>query len=302
MEKNYLLHKYLNGEASKEDLEILQEDPEFAHYIAISESTSYMEVPQFKERENFEEISHKIKGNSPKVRKLNPLTQIIRVAAVVAVVVTSYIFLNNRETTVRTDIAQRETFSLPDQSEVTLNAASEISYHKKNWDESRNLDLKGEAFFKVEKGAKFSVNTPQGVVSVLGTQFNVFSRGNDFQIKCFEGLVSVAYKDTLVKVPAGNYLVIKENQFVSYSSIQTQAPSWIDFESSFENSDLSMVLEELKRQFPVTIDNQIELEKKFTGSFTHKDLNVALRSICEPLQLQFTVKDNVVTIYAENSR
>ena len=118
----------------------------------------------------------------------------------------------------------------------------------------------------------------------------------------FEGLVSVAYKDTLVKVPAGNYLVIKENQFVSYSSIQTQAPSWIDFESSFENSDLSMVLEELKRQFPVTIDNQIELEKKFTGSFTHKDLNVALRSICEPLQLQFTVKDNVVTIYAENSR
>ena len=42
--------------------------------------------------------------------------------------------------------------TLPDHSEVVLNADSEITYKKSNWDTNRKLELQGEAYFKVAKG------------------------------------------------------------------------------------------------------------------------------------------------------
>ena len=218
-----------------------------------------------------------------------------------ALIVTSYLFLENRDTSITTDIAQKENFLLPDESEVTLNAMSQLAYNKKGWDKERKLSLEGEAYFKVKKGSTFSVETPQGTVTVLGTQFNVFSRKNQFNITCYEGLVSVAFSDTLVKIPAGNYITIENNKIVNNESLALNAPTWVNNESSFENVLVTDVLAEFKRQYPVTIHTELNLNKRFTGSFTHTNLTVALRSICDPLQLDFTIANNEVTLYAKNS-
>lgn len=301
MDKNYILHKYLNSSATEEEIELLKDDPEFSSYIKIAEATTGFEAPLFKEAENRQRISQNIDGNKQKVRHLFPMKQLLRIAAVIALIVASYVFLNSGTASFSTEVAQREEFFLPDNSEVVLNAMSQISYNKKEWNSDRNLTLNGEAYFKVKKGKKFSVETSQGVVSVLGTQFNVFSRGSRFYVKCFEGLVSVAFNDTLVKVPAGNYLKIEQDRFISFESTNDSSPSWVAFESTFKNSDLETVLEELQRQYDIEINHKIITEKKFTGSFTHKDLNVALRSICEPLQLDFKIANNEVMLYARNS-
>lgn len=300
MDKNYILHNFLNGSATAEEIAQLKEDPEFAAYVKISEATPGFQLPDFKETANLESVRSKLTQET-KVRKLHPVKTILRVAAIVVLVVTTYLFLSNGKTTFSTEIAQRETFLLPDRSEVTMNALSEITFSEKDWEEHRNLDLKGEAYFKVEKGEKFSVHTDQGIVSVLGTQFNVYARDHQFFIKCFEGLVSVAYQDTLVKVPAGSYLKVQNNRLVALETTSDGSPSWIQFESTFENANLSTVLDELERQYPVKINRQITVNKKFTGSFTHKDLNVALRTICEPLQLEFKIAANEVMLYAKNS-
>ncbi len=298
MEKNYLLHKYLNGEASEEDIQKLMTDPEMKDYLKIATETSKLDAPNYEANTNWEAITKKTLSHEPKVRKLNPVKQLWRVAAVVAILIAGYFFLLPKNTVVSTDIAQQQSFQLPDTSEVVLNASSEISYHKKNWGEQRNLELDGEAYFKVAKGKKFSVETPQGVVSVLGTQFNVYSRGDEFQIKTFEGLVSVAFNDTLVKVPAGNFLKVTKNELASFTMISEHEPSWVNFESSFSNEPLVIVFEELERQYPIKVTTEIPLTQKFTGSFTHKNLDIALRSICEPLQLQFTIQENQVSVYA----
>ncbi len=301
MDKNYILHKYLNGEASAEEIRLLQEDAEMAPLLKIAQATSEYEVPGYQEVSNKEKIALR-KASTSKVRSLNPWKTVLRIAAIVAVAALSYVFLTNRDTNITTDIAQKETLLLPDTSEVILNAQSEIVYNKKEWDNNRSLQLDGEAYFKVAKGKKFDVNTSQGVVSVLGTQFNVFSRGKQFYVKCFEGLVSVAYADTLVKLPAGTYIKVENNTLLAYENTTEGAPSWIGFESRFENADLRSVLEELMRQYPVKITLKDVATARYTGSFTHKDLNVALRSICEPLQLEYTVNGDQVTLYARNSR
>ncbi|MEM7087907.1 MAG: FecR domain-containing protein [Bacteroidota bacterium] len=47
--------------------------------------------------------------------------------------------------------------------------------------------------------------------------------------------------------------------------------------------------------------SQNMVNKKFTGSFTHNDLNVALRSICDPLQIEFTIEGEEVTLHAKKN-
>jgi transmembrane sensor len=301
MDKNYILHKYLNASAAEEELALLREDPEFSSYIKIAEATKEFETPLFREDENLDAITKNITAHSPKVRSMGAMKYFLRIAAVIVLAVTTYLFMTDRETTFHTEVAERKELVLPDQSEVILNAKSELSYSKKDWENNRNLRLEGEAYFKVQKGEKFSVETPQGVVSVLGTQFDVYARGNQFYVKCFEGLVSVAFSDTLIKVPAGNYLKIAKDEMISFENTNDLSPSWVAFESKFENANLETVLEELQRQYSVTVRHEFKSEKKFTGRFPHKDLNLALRSICEPLQLTYKITGNEVTLYAKNS-
>ena len=301
MDKNYILHKYLNGEASPAEVELLKTDPEFAAYLKVSEAAKGFEAPTFNSAETFESLQSKLSEKEVKVRPLFSVKQLMRVAAVIAIVVTGYWFFDNRDTTFTTEIAQKENFLLPDASEVSLNAMSNLSYNKNDWEKERKLSLDGEAYFKVKKGSKFSVETPQGIVSVLGTQFNVFSRGNAFIIACYEGLVSVAFQDELVKLPAGNLVTIENGVLKTQEVMADVNPSWIHNESSFKNAPIGLVLEELQRHYPITITTENTLNKEFTGSFTHTDLNTALRSICDPLQLNFTIANDQVTLYAKNS-
>ena len=78
-------------------------------------------------------------------------------------------------------------------------AGSELNYNASKWGEKRELELKGEAFFDVEKGKRFDVNTELGKISVLGTEFNVLSRDSIFKVSCYEGLVQVTYGNEKIK-------------------------------------------------------------------------------------------------------
>ncbi|MAP55463.1 FecR domain-containing protein [Altibacter sp.] len=302
MDKNYILHKYLNGEASAEEIQILRSSPEYASYVEISEAALGFEAPQFDSAGTYQAILSK-RDTQVSVKKLNPVKTLLKIAAVVAVICAGYLYLNTLDTTVSTGIAQKESIVLPDASEVLLNADSQLSYNKSDWKRERSLSLSGEAYFKVSKGSTFSVNTSQGVVTVLGTQFNVFSRDSLFHVQCYEGLVSVAYNDTLIKLPAGNKLKVENGTLVVHTPTNATAPVWITDESHFENMPVGVILQEIERYYPVKVNAaKIDLSQRFTGSFTHSDLELALKSVCEPLQLQYTVTNGEVLIYAQGSQ
>lgn len=302
MDKEHILHKWLNDSATKEELDFLKTSPEYASYIKIAEASSGLEAPAANSEKNFQAITTAL-GNKGKVKRLNPLTTFLKVAAVLAIVVAGYLYVDSLDTKINTQIAEKQTFLLPDNSEVVLNSNSNLAYNKNKWNEQRELKLNGEAYFKVTKGNTFSVNTPVGSVRVLGTQFNVFSRDNLFYINCYEGLVSVAFNDTLIKLPAGSKLKIEKGIVVDHSNTDKTSPSWTMNESSFENATLTTVLKELESQYPITLTAQFSnVSQRFTGSFTHNDLNLALKSICEPLHLSYTIREESVTIYAKESK
>ena len=60
MEKEYTLHKYLNGAATAKEIEQLQADPEYASFLKIAETSTSFDTPSFDEKASFKAISEKI--------------------------------------------------------------------------------------------------------------------------------------------------------------------------------------------------------------------------------------------------
>lgn len=230
------------------------------------------------------------KKEETKVVPLNFKT-FMKVAAVLVVLLTSSYFLFfNHTTSYSTEIAQTETLKLPDNSEVILNAQSELAFNKKEWKQNRSLTLKGEAFFKVTKGKKFTVDTDAGSIQVLGTQFNVKERDNYFEVQCYEGSVSVTHKNNKTILTPGKSVRVVNGELVEVKPFNAENPSWLAKESSFSEVPLWQVINELEVQYDIVIDaGKIDAEQMFSGTFTHNDKNIALQSVTIPLKLSYAI-------------
>ena len=166
MQENYLA-KWLNNELTEKELEEFKSSEEYKSYQRIVDATNSIEAPQFNEQEALTAVYNKRTLNDPKVIQLNPFKKFMRVAAAAVILMLgTYFYMNSLDEKITTQFAENKEILLPDNSEVMLNADSQISYSKKNWTAERNIDLKGEAFFKVAKGEKFTVATDAGTVTV----------------------------------------------------------------------------------------------------------------------------------------
>ena len=305
MEQNKNILKYLNKELSNDELKQFKNSDDFKTLEKIAHYSSQIDTPKVNSEEALAAFKQKTNTHSKKGRVIGlNFKQLYKYAAVAAVLLTtSYFLLFNNNTNIVTEIAETKTFNLPDDSEVILNANSTINYSKNDWDENRNLELDGEAFFKVQKGKKFIVNTTIGKVTVLGTQFNVKERVNYFEVKTYEGLVSVSYNDTLLKLPKGSIFKVVNGKIDSVKTFNVNESSWLEKESNFKSTPLYLVLDELENQYnyKVTIKN-IDLEILYSGGFTHNNIDIALQSIAIPLQLSYKIENDKIIIFADDKK
>ncbi|WPR70828.1 FecR domain-containing protein [Flavobacterium sp. NG2] len=298
MENDKKILKWLNGELSSQEIEELKKSPDFKTFEKIAHYSSHLQTPTVDAKEALAAFQARDKNKKSKVIPLN-LTRWFQVAAALFIVLTSAYFLwNNSPTTFETQIAQTQTFQLPDDSEVILNAASKISFKKNDWDEKRDLELEGEAYFLVQKGKTFSVKTVDGIVKVLGTHFNVKQRDNYFEVRCYEGLVSVTHNNETVKLPPRKTFRLINNQIENVADFEANAPSWLQKESSFDRIPLIQVINELERQYGLKINTKdINTDSLFTGTFTHTNEKTALDAITIPLQIRYKIEGKTVIFY-----
>ncbi|WP_158974188.1 FecR family protein [Cellulophaga sp. L1A9] len=301
MQENYLA-KWLNNELSDTELEAFEKSDEYTAYKKIASVSSTLEAPEFDVEKALAESKLGRTTSKGKVIKLNPFKKFTSIAAAIVLFIAgAYFFINTNEQ-IETALAQTELITLPDASEVVLNADSKIEYSIKNWDKKRHLTLNGEAYFKVAKGKKFTVETSAGTIQVLGTQFNITNRPNYFKVTCFEGLVSVTHKNETIKLPAGTSFLVLNDQIISTEAPKTNKPSWIDNESTFTSIPLTFVLAELERQYNISIiSNTIDTNTLFTGTFTNKNIDSALKSICVPNNITYALEGNKVILHAKNA-
>ena len=302
MQENYLA-KWLNNELTEVELAEFKKSDEYASYQRILEATNTLEAPDFDVENALEALNNQRMLQETKVVQLNPFKKFIRVAAAVALLIMgSYFYLNTLNENVTTQYAENKEVVLPDASEIILNADSEISYSEKKWDKERNVTLEGEAFFKVAKGKRFTVSTDDGVVAVLGTQFNVENRKGFFEVTCFEGLVSVTFNNIETKLPAGTSFLAINGKIKETEKPDETIPSWMHQESSFKSIPLKYVLDEFQRQHNIKVKTEnIDINKLFTGTFSNTNTDLALQSISVPSQIKFKLEGNKVLFYAEST-
>ncbi|MAZ26430.1 MAG: hypothetical protein CL868_05035 [Cytophagaceae bacterium] len=292
------IHKWLNGEMTADELAAFKQSQDYRDYADIAHFTADMKAPTLDVEESLKEFKYRYAiQKEPKVIKHN-FAWISGVAAAVLVLLVSvWFFINSADTNITTSIAESTQAILPDNSTVVLNADTELSYNTESWQKNRKVILKGEAFFKVAKGSKFTVNTAPGEVTVLGTQFNVKSRGNYFEVQCFEGRVAVAFNDKEYILTPGKRFRYINDQVTVDEDLKGKFPLWTIDESNFDNIPLKEVVQELERQYDIKFEaDGVDMNQEFTGSFTHKNLDLALKSVMRPLAIDFTIDGKTVIL------
>ena len=300
MDKDYLLKKWLNNDLNAAEAKAFAEKDDFEFNQQIINDAKLFKASQFSTVGDYNDFKRNTSGKSNRI-DMRSLNSILRIAAVLVIGIGIYFaFFNTSTMQFETIAGEKIEFSLPDQSLVSLNALSSIEFNKKNWSDDRSLELKGEAYFKVAKGSVFNVQTADGEVTVLGTQFTVKQRQDYFEVKCFEGVVQVTSIGNEIILNAGeSFRMINDNS--ENRSVDLKEPEWLNNKSMFQAVPLFEVLAEMERQYDIqiTIDN-MDTNRLFTGGFMHDNLNNALISITQPMNLSFEIiTSNQVKINGE---
>ena len=291
------LAEWLAGTISDAQLKLMVNKLDYSAYIQLRDSIGSLQLSDPDMEENYSKIRKKIDlGKKHKRSGKFYLLPSFSVAAAILVLLGLFHLLafSNSE---NTGIGTKSSVKLPDNSTVTLNAQSTLDYPTL-FKYNRKIKLSGEAFFDVEKGSTFCVETENGTIEVLGTKFNVLSRDGFFEVICYEGRVKVAAGDKTIFLDKGHGVRFNDNKLEKVNERNNLQPLWISGESSFKNVPFHVLIEQLKSQYDYSVKFPKTLSDiKFSGTFSNSNLEMALRSICLPLNLQYNItKDGTIII------
>lgn len=194
--------------------------------------------------------------------------------------------------------------TLEDGSRVSLNSNSEIFYPEKFRSGKREVLLKGEAFFEVEKNPNkpFLINIEEkAMVEVLGTSFNIRSErsGEAISVLVVEGRVALSEADGETDGDAGSKipgLILEKGEQARMTggtifrkeAIDKNMLSWKTGILYFDQSYIGDVVNQLESHYK----KQILLNKNVPGDlqFTSTIDNQELKSVLEELSMVLGLK------------
>ncbi len=248
----------------------------------------------------WERIDSSTQAREISIQKINR-RRIVFSIAVAAIVALFFFFIlpDNRES-FDNNARIAQLLTLPSNSEVTVLPASKISYRKRNWSQSRVVDLEGQAHFKISKGVPFRVQTQNGEVQVLGTEFDVVSTQNTFYVKVDEGRVNATtgnFEEILTKGMAMYMNPLWSGGYAIDEGWQTDEVIF-----AFKERPLSEALRALQFFYDLDIDlNQVNAEIAYTGSFDSKEgIQSSLQNVLWPLNITFELSQNQLMLNPDN--
>ena len=199
---------------------------------------------------------------------------------------------------------------LPDGSMVTLNKEAELVYPEKFRRKSREIQLSGEAFFKVESdpGRPFLVNVRQeAVVEVLGTSFNIRSGEEigSISVHVVEGRVAFSQagqesssitleKDEQASLSGG--MIAKE---------QVRSKNFLSWKTGilfFEQARIGEVVTELENFYglDIILEHNVPGDLLFTSIIDNQVLESVLEEMTLVLGLGYAFDNDKVIISSSN--
>ena len=249
------------------------------------------DVPPGKDQNQvMEDIFAKIE-NKPvgRIITLHRILQVVAAVFLLLIGIYSVSVLYSTEK-IKTGFGSQTSLTLPDGSQISLNAGSKISWNDRKFADNRNVKVEGEVYFDILKGSPFNIKTSNGTVRILGTQLNVFSRENEFSVSCITGKVAVSAKNSEIILNPGEKAELTTNGLAKTTLTDiSQTTSWKEGLFYFDDKPLVSIFAEIERQFNVSVDYNGDEKRSITVSFTDKKLEEALNVVCIPMGLKYVV-------------
>ena len=311
MDRQTLLRKFLNGSCRQEELQQLfhhlRDDPQRNYDPVLREvwESVQVELAAGSRKDAQERENRIVKGTMRRIRgKSLPMPRrfAVRYAAAVALLllggVVTIVWLGADEQQDHyTGYGETKTVVLPDGSVALLNANSHLSFVS-NWQQrERAVTLTGEAFFRVEKQAatdstlrKFTVQTDNLTVEVVGTQFNVNHRRGATQVVLNSGRVRVANQQQQLTLHPGELVLAsaKEEKLHKRKINTAVYTAWKDNRLVFDHTPLGEIarLLEDNYNYQVSLSDTLVANKTFVGTFPADDIEVLLQTLAKSVDLQ----------------
>lgn len=204
--------------------------------------------------------------------------------------------------TITIEAGEQKTVTLPDGTEVCLNAKSILKYPENFGKDNRTVEFYGEGYFKVHHDASlpFIIKTHTISTKVLGTEFNLRCYNNeDVHVTLVQGLVEVSLNQEHVKISPRQDAYINKDKLAVQNVNPKDFTSWKDGVLYFDNASLRTILQQLGRIYDVSIvcrDEQL-LDRHFHYMCNMKDsLENALKQLNETSEINAKLKNNVIVI------
>ncbi len=196
--------------------------------------------------------------------------------------------------------------ALPDGSLVWLNTNSTLEYNSDFGKTSREVLLKGEAFFDVKKKRQqnFIVKTEKISIQVKGTRFNVKAYdGEDANTTLEEGKVELTVhgQEKIYAMHPGDQITVvnKEPKITIKKVNPTNFTSWKEDVLVFDNTPLAEIVLKLESRYKVkiSIDKSIAKRERLTMTIGKESLDEILEMIQLSSRLNYREEKNKVIIY-----
>ena len=210
---------------------------------------------------------------------------------------------------IKSPLGAQSQFELPDGTKGNLNNGSSLKYPAKFTGQTREVELKGEAYFDVEhnKQRPFIIKTAGLDIKVLGTRLNVYSYPDETyqEITLEEGSVELLERDekeeiTVVKMEPGQHVVYNFGENEPVVSLPEEDEDLLIIDSKEQMDNLIDDLKPGQQTMLNTEEGALYLQVTDTENYTGwTDGKLILRNDPMPLLLKrmerwYNVKFNII--------
>lgn len=250
---------------------------------------------------------------------------LLRIAACLIVGCTIYFIISHLKkpqpasityTSYSTQKGERKEIQLPDQSVVTLNAASTIQIASDFGIKDRKVLLQGEAFFQVskDKTRPFIIKTGKIQTRVVGTSFDIdaYPDENSITVAVNTGKVQVEKEEATGNKLIGrdlthNHLLIYNLKTDTYRHIQADADllnAWRTNKLVFNQASITHIAHVLERSYNIhiVVTGKPQGVNLYTVIFDNYSLDKLLPLLSELSGVTYELKNNQLILNTQNCR
>jgi len=213
---------------------------------------------------------------------------------------------------IETTPGQKTTVQYSDGSDIVMNANSQMRVPERlTTVDTMRVWLEGEALFSItrkpkEESRTFIVHTPDGDVSVLGTEFSVNTTDGQSRVVLKEGRVRVNVQDSLRNKSLQYDMKPNQMALFSHSLDEIEVAqvnpdvytSWASDSLVLDNTPLSDLVKRIEFTYgvEVIVNNNALLDKKLTGRFKNLNLSFILKGLAQTLDVDIEKREQTVYI------